>query len=115
MPHRTQLQPHLPGPIDAIVRVMDPPDLLPQTLFPDNTVRHRTGPGLVIGGRCDLHPMLGEHATDRLDTEHLFVTIDVINDLGYRRSSSAAKKTDADLRISFARIAPSPPPATAAT
>jgi hypothetical protein len=66
--------------------MMDPTDLLQQTLFPDNAWRHRTGPGLVIGARCDLHPVLREHATDRLDTEHLFVTIDVINDLGYRRS-----------------------------
>ena len=48
--------------------------------------------------------MLGQHAADRLDAEHLFVIVDVVDDCGYWRSSSAAKKTDADFRISLARL-----------
>jgi hypothetical protein len=48
--------------------------------------------------------MLREHPADRLDTEHLVVTVDVLDERGYWRSSAAAKKTDADFKISLARF-----------
>jgi hypothetical protein len=43
--------------------------------------------------------MLGQHPADRLDTEHLLVIVDVLDERGYWRSSAAAKKTDADFKI----------------
>ena len=59
--------------------------------------------GLVVGGRGDLDPMLGQHATDRLDPELLTVFVDERGQYLDGRSSSAAKKAEADFKISFAR------------
>ena len=44
-----------------------------------------------------------QHATDRLDPELLLVVGDVVDQYRGGRSSSAAKKADADFKISFAR------------
>src|SRR5690606_38424398 len=58
----------------------------------------------VVTGRSDLHPVLGKHAADRLDSEPVTVIIDELNYHGSRGSSSRAKKLDAANRISFARF-----------
>src|SRR5690606_22377964 len=54
--------------------------------------------GRVVGGRGGL-----QHLADRLDPEFLPVQVDVGHYLVCGRSSSAAKKADADLRIALAR------------
>ena len=44
-----------------------------------------------------------EHGADRLDPEPFLVPVDIVDDYRRGRSSSAAKKADADFKISFAR------------
>ena len=56
-----------------------------------------------VSGRSDLQPELGQHGTDRLDSEPLLVFRDEIYEFGSRGSSSLAKKADAAFKISFAR------------
>lgn len=58
----------------------------------------------VVTGRSDLHPVLCEHAADRLDSEPVTMVIDELNYHGSRGSSSCAKKLDAASKISFARF-----------
>lgn len=59
--------------------------------------------GGVVGARRDLQPVAGQDSADRLDSEHLAVCVDERYERFNGRSSSAAKKADAALRISFAR------------
>jgi hypothetical protein len=79
-------------------------DVLPEVVVPEGTAGGPAVAGLLVGGRRDRQSVLGEHPADRRDAEHLFVIVDEFHDHAYRRSSSAAKKTDADFRISFARF-----------
>ena len=51
----------------------------------------------VIGARSDL-----QHLADRLDSELVTMLVDVVDDHFDGRSSSAAKKADAERKISFA-------------
>ena len=44
-----------------------------------------------------------QHRADRLDPELVLVSVDVVDDYRCGRSSSAAKKAEADFRIEFAR------------
>ena len=57
----------------------------------------------VVGARCDLQSVAGQDSADRLDSELLAVRIDERYERFDGRSSSAAKKAEAALRISFAR------------
>src|SRR3954454_8825162 len=64
----------------------------------------RTGQPAVVGLRGDLHVMLRQHGTDRLDPETVPVGVDVAEFHLSRRSSSAwAKNALAVFRMSFAR------------
>src|SRR5690242_6064297 len=58
---------------------------------------------LGVGARGDLHPVLGEHAADRLDPEPVALAVDERHYQGSRGSSSRAKNELAASRISFAR------------
>src|SRR5690348_15160083 len=59
--------------------------------------------GGVVGARRDLQSVAGQDFADRLDSEHLPVGVDERYERFDGRSSSAAKKAEAALRISFAR------------
>ena len=77
---------------------MHPDDLRSQLLVSYCPHRRRPRPGGVVGARGEL-----QHAADRLDPELVTVIIDVGDHLRVRPSSSVAKKSDADFKISFAR------------
>jgi hypothetical protein len=72
-------------------------------LVTNGAPRGPSGQRGIIGGRSDLQPELGQHGTDRLDSEPVLVFCDERYELGSRGSSSLAKKADAAFRISFAR------------
>src|SRR5699024_321227 len=57
----------------------------------------------VVGARRDLGARCGKRAADRLDAELMLVLVDERHDQRCGRSSSAAKKAEADFRIAFAR------------
>ena len=78
-------------------------DLGPERGVPDRPRRRRPSVVGVVGARGDLGAGVGEDPADRLDPEPLLVVVDVGAQRRNGRSSSAAKKADADLRISFAR------------
>jgi hypothetical protein len=63
----------------------------------------RAGFGRVVRRRCDLGGRLRERRQDRLDTVFLPLGVDELDLQRDGRSSSAAKKLAADLRIWFAR------------
>ena len=71
---------------------------LAQLDVPQRSWRGRPGFGGVVGTWGEL-----QHSADRLDPEAVTVLVDVGDHFLVRPSSSVAKKTDADLRISFAR------------
>ena len=60
-------------------------------------------PGVVVGGRGDLDPVLLQHAAHRLDLELLLVDVDEVAQYLLGRPSSAAKEADADFKNSFVR------------
>ena len=107
-----QRQPHLPGAVNAVVLVVHPGDRQHQLLLPQ-LGRGDPSPGLdrvVVGAGGDRHPVLGQHPADRLDpptqpvhTHPARVPGDESHNYRCGRSSSAAKKPAAALRISFAR------------
>ena len=97
-PFAPQLAPELAGAVDAEVRSVDTGDLDLQLLVSQCSGRGRPGLGVVVGRRGDR-----QVPADRLDPEPGLVSVDVGDRLLCRRSSSAAKKAEADLRISFAR------------
>src|SRR5699024_6458903 len=66
-------------------------------------LRGRAGLARVVRARRDLRARCGQRPTDRLDAELMLVLVYVLHDQRCGRSSSAAKKADADLRIEFAR------------
>lgn len=72
-------------------------------------VTQRSGQGRpllerVVAGRGDLHPVLGQHAADRLDPEPVTMIVNELNYHGKRGPSSRAKNEDAANKISFARF-----------
>ena len=103
----TQQMPDLPGAADAAAEVAVPEhplDLHDQLGIRDRSRGRRALLERVVTGRSDLHPVLCEHAADRLDPEPVTMIIDELNYHGSRGSSSRAKKLDAASRISFARF-----------
>ena len=78
-------------------------DLLRELLVPDSASRGLPVGVVVVGGGRDLAAVLGEHPADRPDAVFHLVFVDVVDDHFWRRSSSAAKKVEADLSISLAR------------
>ena len=98
-----QLPPHLPRPVHRIVLLVDFIDHSHEFLITDRARRRRPGQRGIIRGRSDLEAGLGQHGTDRLDSEPVLVFRDERYECGSRGSSSLAKKADAAFRISFAR------------
>src|SRR5690606_17720558 len=92
------------GSADAEVRRMDPLDLAFEPLVAllaagdAALLAHPVGR---LGDRC---PVLGQHATDRLDSEAVSILVDEGADQRCGRSSSAAKKAEAAFKISLARL-----------
>src|SRR5664280_743284 len=78
-------------------------DLGRDLLIADRPRRGRPGPRRVVGARGDRDISAGQHRADRLDPERVLVLLDVVHGQREGRSSAAAKKTDADSRIAFAR------------
>lgn len=99
-----QVEPHLagtePGDEPLLARGTEQLDDLGVAQRP---LRRRPAAGVVVGGRGDLDAGLGQDGADRLDPELLAVLFDELVQNRDGRSSSAAKKADADLRISLAR------------
>src|SRR5436190_20917794 len=104
-----QLQPYFPGSADAEVRGVDSRDRGLQQFVPLLPPGARPRRRLVVRGRGDLASPLTQDRADRLDSPPqpavgaVLVLADEPHERGYGRSSSAAKKTEAALRISFAR------------
>jgi hypothetical protein len=106
-----QLQPHLPGAVDAVVRRVHPGDLGFELGVTDLSRRRAPVEVVVVGGRGDQQAMLGQHCADRLDAPDqatgftvAMVSADEFHDQWCGRSSSAAKKVEAALRIALARL-----------
>ena len=93
-----QLAPDLAHAVDREVRRVDAGDLDLQLLVTDRPAGRWPGAGRVVGGWGDLQDL-----ADRLDPEDVTVSVDVARHRFAGRSSSAAKKAEADLRISLAR------------
>ena len=90
---------HLPGSERIVILRVDRADLLFQHL-----VTFLSGRGWalftgIVGTRSDLHAGSTQRGTDRLDSEFVLVLVDVGADYFEGRSSSAAKKAEADFRI----------------
>ena len=90
---------------------MDLGDLRLQLFVPHLPLRRLAGAVLVVGRRGDLAAQFGELLADRLDTPaQTFVVaftdvgVDEPRDQRCGRSSSAAKKVEAALRIALARL-----------
>lgn len=106
-----QRQPDLARPVDAVVRPVHPADVDQQVRVPLRAGAGRLGDVLVVRGRGDRAPVLGQHGADRLDTPAqtlalavVGVLADELHDQREGRSSSAAKNADAAFRIAFARF-----------
>ena len=90
---------HLPGSERIVVVRVDPADLLFQdlvTFLPARGWALFTG---IVGTRSDLHAGSTQRGTDRLDSEFVLMLVDELDDYFEGRSSSAAKKAEADFRI----------------
>src|SRR5690625_640099 len=98
-----QLSVELLRAVDPEVLRVNAPDLNQQLLVPDRPFRGWSGLEGVVGARRDLRACCGERAADRLDAELMLVLVDELDDQRCGRSSSAAKKAEADRRIAFAR------------
>ena len=104
---------HDPAAAAALPELVGPVDLPvgdPQRHQRSASSRHRgslwlraAGTWRVVGGRSDLGASSRERPTDRLDSELVTMSVDVIDDHFDGRSSSAAKKAEADFRIELAR------------
>ena len=88
-----ELGPHLVDAIDIEVLLMHPDDLRFELGITDSALRQRTSDRRVVGGGGEL-----QDPADRLDPELLAVCRDVADYLA-GRSSSAAKKADADFKM----------------
>lgn len=100
------LKPYLARSVDRVVLAVHTGDLNFELLIADLALGRLAAPGagVVVGGRRDLATMRGQHTADRLDAVLLFVSVDVVENHRLRRSSSAAKKVEADFRMSLARF-----------
>jgi hypothetical protein len=94
---------HLPGSERVVVVRVDSADLLFQDLVTFLPVRGWPLFAGIVGTRSDLHAGSTQRGTDRLDSELVFALVDEGDDYFEGRSSSAAKKADADFRIWYAR------------
>src|SRR5256714_10199600 len=92
------------GATNAVVVGVYPRDIVCGPLVAACLYRRDPGDGCSVGARRDLPAVFGQLPADRLDREHLPVLVDEPHERGCDRSSSAAKKTDAALRISLARL-----------
>lgn len=90
---------HLPGSERIVVVRVDSTDLLFQDLVTFLPVRSWALFAGIVGTRSDLHAGSTQRGTDRLDSEFVLVLVDVGADYFEGRSSSAAKKAEADFRI----------------
>ena len=95
--------PHLADPVHPVVVLEQRHDPLIHRGVGDRPGRGRSCLGGVVGARGDLRAGLGEGGADRLDPELLLVLVDVRDQRVEGRSSSAAKKAEADVKISLAR------------
>ena len=93
----------LTDPLDAVVVLVNTGDDRFQLLITNSPGRRWPIPSRVVGARNDRHVRLGQRGADRLDSKLGLVLLDVIKNQQEERSSSAAKKADADRRIAFAR------------
>jgi len=91
-------QPHLAVAVGAVVRGVRRLDLREQLLVGDLTLGALARGALVVRGRRRV-----QDPADRLDAEAAAMLVDVATHLVRSSSSSLAKNTEADLRISFAR------------
>ena len=82
---------------------MDLRDLFFEDFVPDRPCRGCSLLSGVVRARSDLDACLTQGCADRLDSELVFALVDEGDDYFEGRSSSAAKKADADFRIWYAR------------
>ncbi|MET9658384.1 hypothetical protein, partial [Streptomyces sp. NPDC006510] len=82
---------------------MDAAYLLGEFFVAPAAGRRQAVVGGVVGARRDRRVRLGEDVADRLDAERLLVLVDAGDLHRSGRSSSAAKKAEADFNIAFAR------------
>ena len=90
--------PHPSRPVGVVVARVDLADPREQPLVLDGASRALTAGALVVRGRRH-----AQDPADRLDAEAAAVLVDVAAHFGRSASSSFAKYTLADFRISFAR------------
>ncbi len=95
--------PHLAHPVHPVVLLEQRRDPRVQGRIGQRPPARRSRLGGVVGARGDRGIGLGEDGADRLDPELFLVLVDVGDQRCEGRSSSAAKKADALLRIAFAR------------
>src|SRR5699024_3339271 len=96
--------PHFTHPIDPIVGLVQLFDHRNQCCIPLGALTSRPGFGSTISsGGNEPTICRTQHATDGLDSETISEHVNVSDHLVVGRSSSAAKKADAVLRISLAR------------
>ena len=93
-----QRLPGAPVAVGEVVGRVHLPDPLEQPLILDDSLGALPGGALVVGGRRHV-----QGPADRLDAEAAAVLIDVAAHLVRSSSSSFAKNTEADFKISFAR------------
>src|SRR5699024_8792940 len=100
------LVPHLPDPVDAVVLLMNPLQLLDDHLAPQASSGCRPGLGGAASSGGDESTFCRtEDAADGLDPELLAMHVDERDHFVVGRSSSAAKNAEAAFRISLARLA----------
>jgi hypothetical protein len=90
-----QRQPDFARAITRVVLVISFLDELHEILVPYHAPRSRPGAGIVIGRRGECAAQLGELGAHRPDSESFPVLADEPDNYRSRRSSSAAKKTEA--------------------
>src|SRR5690606_31986427 len=98
-----ELVPDLVGAVHRQVLFEDPSDLRHQLGVAQRSLRGLALLGNVVGVRGDPAAVLTQHPADRLDPEAVAMVVDERDQRLDWRSSSAPKKADAALRISFAR------------
>jgi hypothetical protein len=90
--------PHPPVAVGVVVGRVELADALEQPLVLDGSGTTLAAGALEVGGRRH-----AQNPADRLDPEALAIGVDERAHFGRSGSSSLAKNTDADFRISFAR------------
>ncbi|OLL70020.1 hypothetical protein Ae150APs1_6158 [Pseudonocardia sp. Ae150A_Ps1] len=98
-----QLCPDFPDAVDAVVLGVHACDLGGDEDVAFRPGRGWTGLRRIVGTRGDRDTGVFQHGTDRPDPELVPVLVDVVGDYRCGRSSSAAKKAEADLRMMLAR------------